>query len=146
MVFRFSGYLFIVSFLFNFFWEISQMSFYKFEGMGDISNYSKFVEIHWIVSLKDALIVLCLYFIVGILMRNIYWGRKLNNKRLAVLLVLGGLWAIGIEYNAVIINHRWAYADIMPLLPLLNVGLLPVIQMMILPMLSIFLTRNQLKS
>ncbi len=122
------------------------MSFYKFEGMGDLSNYSKFVEIHWIASFKDALIVFCLYFVVGILVRNIYWGRKLNNKRIAILLVLGALWAIGIEYNAVILNHRWAYADFMPLLPLLNVGLLPVVQMMVLPLLSIFLTRNQLKS
>ncbi len=145
MVFRFLVYLLVISFLLNFVWEISQMTFYKFEGLGDISNYLKFIEVHWIVSFKDALIVIGLYLLTGILMRNMYWGRKISNKKLAILLVLGGLWAILVEYHA-INNNRWAYSSLMPILPLLNVGLLPVLQMMILPLLSILLTRNQLKS
>lgn len=122
------------------------MPFYKFIGLGDVSNYVKFIQIHWMVSLKDALMAVLLYLIVGVLTRNMYWGRRFSNKRLSMLLVLGGLWAIIVEYHALNIAHRWAYADSMPLLPVLNVGLVPVLQMMIVPMIAILLIRGQLKS
>ena len=121
------------------------MSFYKFEGMGDISNYFNYVKVHWIVSFKDALITVCLYLVVGVLMRNMLWGRRFNGKRLATILVLGGLWSIAIEYYAINIAHRWAYAPNMLLLPLLNVGILPVLQMIVIPIVAVLMSRSYLK-
>lgn len=121
------------------------MSFYQFEGLQSVSDYINFIQVHWIASFKDGLMVVILYLAVGILMRNLSWGRKLNNKRLIILVVLGMVWAVGIEYHAVNVADRWAYAGSMPTLPVLNVGVLPILQMMILPAVAIWLARSQLR-
>lgn len=120
------------------------MPFFKFEGLGQVADYTKFVQTHWIVSFKDALMTVVLYLAVGALVGNMSWGRKFNNKRLFLLLALGGLWAMGIEYYAVNFAHRWAYSQSMLVLPVLNVGILPLLQMLILPALSVLIARGQL--
>jgi len=38
-----------------------------------------------------------------------------------------------VEWVAVHLAHRWAYAAAMPLIPGLNIGAVPVLQMMVLP-------------
>ncbi len=120
------------------------MPFYHFSVISSAQDYTRFVQVHWIASFKDALMVIVLYFIVGVLVRNMSWGRRFNNKRLVILLVLGLLWAVGIEYQA-INAQRWSYAAAMPVLPVLNVGLLPSLQMLILPAVSVLMARSQLK-
>lgn len=141
---KFFAHLFIVSFLLNFFWEISQMSFYAGVGMGQIGEYNLFLKTHWWVSLKDALIVLGLYVIVALLLRNWHWGRHFTKKRLGILFILSFLWATGLEYYHVNIHHDWAYLPNMPLLPLIDVGLWPVLQMIIVPVVAVWLTRKDL--
>lgn len=49
------------------------------------------------------------------------------------MLVTGLLIGIGIEWVAINKFGRWAYTADMPLLPGLDVGLLPVLQMLLLP-------------
>jgi hypothetical protein len=121
------------------------MPFFEFSGLGKVAHYVQFIQTHWWVSFKDALMTVFLYLAVGLSVKNIYWGRKFGNKRLLILLVLAGLWSIFVEYHAVQVAHRWAYAPSMPLLPVLGVGLWPLLQMLIIPPLAIFLARNQLK-
>lgn len=140
---RFLIALFIAAAVFNFGWEISQMALFSFSGV-TASGYGEFIRLHWITALKDGLIVVALYLLVGILVRNAAWGKKFNYRRLLFLASLGFLWAVGIEYHAVFVAHRWAYGSAMPLLPMLNVGVVPVVQMIIVPLLSILLVRKQL--
>ena len=121
------------------------MSFYKFDAINSAVDYVNLVQVHWIAAFKDALMIIVLYVVVGVLVRNLSWGRKFNNKRIVIFLVLGLLWAIGIEYQAVNAS-RWSYAATMPVLPVLNVGVLPLLQMLILPLVSVLMARNQLRS
>ncbi len=144
MTTRFLVHLFIISFLLNFVWEISQMIFFADFGMGSLADYGNFLKIHWIVSLKDAAMIIILYIAVALINRNWHWGRHFTKKRLLSLLFLGAVWAIGIEYYHVILNHNWAYNNLMPLLPVINVGVLPVLQMLILPAFAVFLSRKSL--
>lgn len=134
MILRFLLNLFIIAFLLNFVWEITQMPLYTTEAT---------VAAHWWFAVKDALIVLSLYLAVALPTRNLYWGRHFYKRRLALLLVLGFILAAAIEYQATS-SGRWAYSAAMPLIPYLKVGWAPVLQMMILPALSIFLSRKQL--
>ena len=138
--------LFIVALALNFGWEISQMPLYETAAFSKLtpSSYTLFVHEHWIMALKDSLVTVALYLLVAIVMRNAGWGRKFNNKRLMSLLALGLLWGIGIEYHAVFVAHRWAYTADMPILPIIKVGAAPVLQMLIVPLLAILLTRKQL--
>lgn len=49
------------------------------------------------------------------------------------MLLTGLVIAVGIEWLAVFIANWWAYTARMPLVPALNVGLVPVAQMLVLP-------------
>jgi amino acid transporter len=53
---------------------------------------------------------------------------------------LGCTVALFVEYKALFL-HRWSYAAAMPIIPLLHVGLSPILQMMLLTPLAIWLTR-----
>lgn len=58
------------------------------------------------------------------------------------MLPAGAFVAIAIG-KAGVLSGRWAYADSMPLLPWLRVGILPVVQMMLIPWVSFRLALNQ---
>ncbi|MGH9651355.1 MAG: hypothetical protein ACRD3I_12905, partial [Terriglobales bacterium] len=49
-----------------------------------------------------------------------------------------------LEWLATHIEGRWAYAPGMPLVPLLDIGLAPVLQWMVLPPLVVWFVRRQL--
>ena len=51
----------------------------------------------------------------------------------AVMLLVGLVIGVGIEWLAVVVTNRWDYTVRMPLVPLLGVGLVPVAQMLVLP-------------
>ncbi|MDP9360117.1 MAG: hypothetical protein M3P29_01565 [Acidobacteriota bacterium] len=53
-------------------------------------------------------------------------------------MVLGGLvLAVAIEWIATRWLGRWSYTEAMPLIPILNVGVVPVLQLMLLPLLDV---------
>lgn len=140
---RFLTALFITASIINFGWEVSQMPLYAFSGV-TAPEYGEFIKLHWITAFKDGIIVVALYVLVGILVRNAAWGKRFNYRRLLFLASLGALWAAGIEYHAVFVAHRWAYGFAMPLLPAINIGVAPVVQMIIVPFISVMLARRQL--
>lgn len=119
------------------------MAKYSFSGVA-LSGYDAFVHDHWVVAAKDGLITVALYLLVGMLVKNAGWGKRFNRQRFMFLIVLGFLWAIGVEYHATEVAHRWAYAKSMPIIPIINIGVSPVLQMMIVPFFSIFFVRKQL--
>ena len=133
--------LFFVSFLLNFAWEISQMGFYGPLGMGSLENYNDFVKIHLAVSLKDALMVLAIYLIIGFLISDWRWVKTFNRGWVILWIVLP-LWQAIIEYYSVYIYHRWEYAQSMPLV--FGIGVLSVLQMLILPSIAVLLSRHRL--
>ena len=148
-MFKFLVYLFFLSFLLNFVWEITQMPLYNEMGMGIHSDYLEFLRIHWEVSLKDALMVVVVYLVIGFLIRNCLptgdvpkgqqWVKSFN-RGWVMLWVALPIWQAIVEYHAVYLTHRWAYAESMPLL--LGIGLSPILQMLILPSLAILLSRH----
>lgn len=130
--------LFVISLLLNFVWEISQMFLYATAGAGALSNYSEFISIHWLVSIKDALMVVSVYVLISLFSQNWLWIKKLDRKWLWLLFL--PLWQGFIEYHAVYVSHRWAYNDLMPLI--LGIGIAPLLQMLILPPLALFLSKR----
>jgi hypothetical protein len=140
---RFLFSFFLVSTALHFGWEISQMGYYSFS-VPSLSSYDAFIQDHWVVAAKDGLITVVLYLLVGILVKNAGWAKRFNRQRFMFLIVLGFLWAVGVEYHATEIAHRWTYAKSMPMIPIINVGVAPVLQMIIIPFFSIWFTRKQL--
>lgn len=62
---------------------------------------------------------------------------------LAVVATIGGILATGIELHA-LSSGRWRYSALMPVVPVLGVGLLPLLQLMLLPGLTLRIARRWL--
>lgn len=116
------------------------MPLYSEMGMGIRSDYLEFLKIHWRVSAQDALMVLTVYILVAILWRNFYWPKLSSVFPWSLFIVLLPLWQAAVEYHAVYLAYRWAYAESMPLI--FGIGLSPILQMLILPSLVVVLSRN----
>lgn len=96
----------------------------------------------------DAVIALVAYWAVALVVRQRSWVIVPTASRvlgftacgLAITiaierLALGGLWMQG-----------WSYAPLMPVVPGLGVGLSPLIQWLVLPLLLVWLVQRQLTS
>lgn len=88
------------------------------------------------MAVTDAGWTLALWLIVGGLSTS---PRPTGVWQLAALGFAGALTAIGLELAAVA-TGRWTYNELMPLVPVVNVGLWPVLQMGILPVLTVRLS------
>jgi hypothetical protein len=120
--------LFVISVPLNFVWELAQMPFY-IEG-GYLLEFAR----HCIVpSLGDGVLVLIIFGVGWGVWRRADWFVHPGAFPYALMLATGLLIAVLIEWVAVYGLGRWSYTARMPVLPVLQVGLLPVLQMLVLP-------------
>ena len=73
--------------------------------------------------------------------RDWFWIKKAKRADYALFAFFGLLVALFVEYKAEVLG-LWHYTDAMPIIPVLHVGLSPVLQMSILLPFSIFLTKR----
>lgn len=119
----------LAAFLLNAVWEILQIPLYV-EGVYTWSH----ILFCLLASVADAIMVLLIYFGFGMIYKNALWIQNLNTSRIAFLVLAGGIGAILAETRHLSIG-TWSYAESMPIIPIVNVGLSPVLQFMILPLL-----------
>ena len=84
--------------------------------------------------------VLFLYGIFVAAYRNVFWIKKLSWSNTFLLLLLGGLIAIGFEHWA-LTTGAWSYTDEMPVV-FSSIGVFPLLQMMYLPLISFLIARR----
>ena len=139
----FNKFIFIMitlAFLLNFAWEFIQIPFYK-NAVYDI-NHIAFCALG---SLADVLMVLLLYFGIAWIFKNPFWIQPLKLYRVVILVLIGGAGAVLSEMRHLSLGS-WGYDDSMPIIPVAHVGIAPVLQFMILPLLIYFLSFNRLKN
>ncbi|MFZ1798903.1 MAG: hypothetical protein WAU24_03485 [Chitinophagaceae bacterium] len=117
------------AFLFNAAWEILQIPLYK--GGSYEWNHIVFCLL---ASVADVIMVLLLYFSFAFIYKNALWVKNVNPGKIIVLILTGGIGAILAESRHLLLG-TWSYASAMPLIPVVDVGLSPVLQFMILPIL-----------
>lgn len=120
--------IFIIASLINYPWEIGQKRFFDAD-----ASLAEFALHCLIPSLGDGLILLIIYFVGVIVFGKADWSDRPGVAGYGVMLLTGLVMAIAIEWNAVHILERWRYSSSMPLLPWLGVGLVPILQMLVLP-------------
>ena len=120
--------LFAVAVAINYVWEIAQS--FLFVGMGSI----RAVLWHcFVASLGDG-VILCIIHGVGWgVFRRADWFARAGASQYGVMLGAGLVIASAMEWVAVHVLHRWAYTDLMPVVPGLDIGVIPVLQMLVLP-------------
>ncbi len=130
------GRLFGIAFALNLAWEMAQMFAY--------ANGNAF-SIHSLLTcsgaaVADAFYVMCVYWIGRAIRGTPVWIFQLNF--LSVFLIASsGLVTAFIFERVVLIEHWWRYGNAMPRLPF-GVGLLPVLQLMILPLAAFWVIRR----
>ena len=120
--------LFVIAVSINYVWEIIQAPLYV--GM-------KSFKLAWwhcgLAALGDGLLALLIYAVGWAVLRKRNWFAHPGARGYAVMLLAGLIISVSIEWLAVSVTNRWAYTARMPLVPLLNVGLAPIAQMLVLP-------------
>ncbi len=137
---KFVFIMIILAFLLNFSWELIQIPLYKNPAY-DI----KHIAFCALASLADILMVLLLYFGLAVIFKNPFWIQRLKLHRMAIVVLFGGAGAVLSERRHLSLGS-WEYDDSMPIIPFVNVGIAPVLQFMILPLLIYFLSLYFLKS
>lgn len=97
-------------------------------------------------SVGDALITVFAFWVVAIIKNSRHWIMKPSLTTLGIFLIPGMVITIIFEALATGTLYRWQYAESMPTLPLLGTGLSPVLQWLILPLISVFIVKRQLGS
>lgn len=119
-------------------WEIAQFPLYTVWQEGDW-GYILYGLAH--CTLGDLLIMLSCYWVVALLNRNRYWylTNILVNGFLFTLLGLG--YTIYSEMINVNIKANWAYTELMPIIPVIEIGGMPFMQWVLIPPLTLWLMR-----
>ncbi len=119
----------LVAFALNLLWEVLQMPYYSGPSLGVAPS----VRSHLGSALVDAFVILVIYWLGARLLQDPRWRLGLDPWRWGFLLAAGAVAALGIEWRALYVAGTWTYAAGMPRIPGLGVGLLPVLQMLLLP-------------
>ena len=124
----FFPHLFVIAVPVNYVWEIVQAPLYI--GM------ESFKLVWWhcgLAAMGDGLLVLLIYAVGWAVLRRRDWFVRPGIAGYAVMLAAGLVISVSFEWLAVFVANRWTYTAQMPLVPLLDVGLAPVAQMLVLP-------------
>ena len=120
--------IFVVAVLANYLWELAQAPLYF--GM------ESFRAVWWhcfVASLGDGLLVLGIFATGWVILRRHTWFVHPGVAGYGVMVAAGLVIGVTVEWVAVHIFARWMYTAWMPRVPGLAVGLVPVLQMLVLP-------------
>ncbi len=128
------------SFLLNFTWEVLQTPF--FDDRGAEINTIIWYRLH--CTFGDILISLGCFWLVSLIFRSRMWFLKLTTIKMVLFIAFGVSYTAISEMRNVRIVESWAYSDLMPVIPYIGVGVVPLIQWIIIPIILLFIVRRQL--
>ena len=121
------------SMLFHFAWEMLQMPLFE-----NMSLDWQTILFCAAATIADTIMMLLLYYAFAIIYKEPFWINRLSFLRVLLLVVAGAAGAIAAELRHTSAGS-WSYSRSMPLIPAINVGISPVLQFMVLPLLVYYL-------
>jgi hypothetical protein len=115
----------------NLVWEFAHMPLYTLWETGSPSEIA-FAALH--CTGGDILISLASVMLALILSGKASWPQVDSRRIIVVAVVLGLSYTLFSEWLNIEIRQSWAYRDIMPVVPLVDAGLSPVLQWIIVPL------------
>ena len=133
----------VFALLLNFAWEILQAPLYA--GMADMPH-AQVTKGCLQATVGDAVIMLFAYGVVAAAARSRWWIVAAKGRQLALFVAIGVSITAGLEWLATrgywVAN--WSYLPTMPLVPGADMGLSPLLQWLVLPLLTVWFVRRQL--
>lgn len=117
----------LLAFILNFIWEVSQSFLYTSHYVGIIGLWM----VHLRASLGDILMIFIILSLDTFVFKRIF-PKKINSWRFFAIMLSGFILAILLEKYA-LNTGRWSYNSLMPIIPGINVGLTPILQMILIP-------------
>ena len=133
------------SLLLNFAWEILQAPLYA--GMADMPH-AQVTRACLQATFGDMVIMLLAYGAVAVVARSRRWIVAASGWQLTWFVAVGVVITAGIEWLATRAHwvQSWTYLPTMPLVPGTGLGLAPLLQWVLLPLLTVWFVRRQLAS
>lgn len=132
----------LFSFLLHFPWEMLQLPLFvvpsPLTGAEAASHCAR-------AALGDVVITLAAFAGASLVVGTRHWIRRMDCRPTVVFLIIGLGITIVFEYLATGPLNRWAYASLMPVVPLLEVGLAPLLQWLLIPPTLLWIVRRQLR-
>jgi hypothetical protein len=139
VIYRTSFTVVVVAVALNYPWEMVQAVLY--EPMGSIAEAS------WrcfVASLGDAAMIVMIFVMGWLVYRRHLWFQRRNSGRIAFAAVVGALIGVAVEWWGVS-TGRWEYDERMPRVPVLQLGLVPLLQMPLLAPLTFWITAGRME-
>ena len=131
----------VFSFLLNFFWEIQQMPFYQtsaeFSHLDIVRNCT-------IATIGDVGIAIAAFWTVAAISKSRQWFHQPTRWQISSFILVGVVTTVAFEALATKRFNTWKYAALMPTLPFLGTGLLPLLQWVLIPPVVIWFVKRQL--
>jgi hypothetical protein len=96
----------------------------------------------FVPSLGDGLMTLIIYWAGWLGFRDSQWILHPGIRGYLFMMSIGLVLAVTVEWNALHRTVAWAYNERMITIPILGVGLLPVLQMLVLPPTTVLLLQR----
>lgn len=125
---KFLFVLAVSAFALNMLWELAQV--FAFSSLDKVSAFEIFILVT-IASIADAVITLVAFLIVALVRRERRWWKSAGVSDFLIFAIVGMISAVLIETIA-LSRGTWTYGEYMPVIPLLEIGLLPFLQLTIL--------------
>lgn len=129
------------SFLLHFVWEFVQVP--AFAGMAGMGHWEA-IKLCLSATIGDVGFALTAFWVASLAARSRYWVLKPGRLLIGIFLAVGILLTVGFEYYYTSVSLRWAYSDLMPLVPPFGTGLTPILQWLIVPPIVVWLSRRHL--
>ena len=130
--------LVLFGFLLNFVWEMWVVPFYA--AIGQMDHWDA-IRLCTRAAFGDVVILLAAFWVAAIIARSRNWLVTPRPLPFTVYLGIGLAVTVVFEYLATGVFGRWAYAEAAPVVPVLETGLAPVLQWLLLPPLALSLSR-----
>ena len=119
-------------------WEVAQFPLYTVWHEGDW-GYILYGLAH--CTLGDLLILLAAYWVVALLNRSRYWYQSNILVNGFLFTLLGLAYTIYSEIVNVSIKGNWDYTELMPIVPVIEIGGMPFMQWVLVPPVVLWLMR-----
>ena len=123
----------------NLAWEILQLPLYSI-WMTGTARKMVFAVIH--CTGGDILIALSTLTVALVFVGTRRWPADRHQRVMLVTLALGVGYTIFSEWLNMVVRAGWAYSDLMPVVPIINTGLAPLLQWILIPFLALSLARR----